>query len=51
LDLNLTKAILQLGRQMWKNLVFTADDWGCWVKAGNLPTGDYDAHFLTAVAM
>ncbi|BCW69959.1 alpha-glucosidase [Arthrobacter sp. NicSoilB8] len=50
--LNLTKAALELRRQLWKNEVFTADDGGSWrVEAGNLLICERNAHFLVAVAM
>jgi alpha-glucosidase len=50
--LNLTKAVLELRRQLWKNEVFTADDGGTWrVEAGNLLICQRNAHFLVAVAM
>lgn len=50
--LNLTKAALELRRQLWKNEVFTADDGGNWrVEAGNLLICERNASFLVAVAM
>lgn len=50
--LNLTKAALELRRQLWKNEVFTADDGGTWrVEAGNLLICERNEHFLVAVAM
>ena len=50
--LNLTKAALELRRQLWKNEVFTADDGGSWrVEPGNLMVCERNAHFLVAVAM
>lgn len=50
--LNLTKAALELRRQLWKNEVFTEDDGGSWrVDAGNLLICERNAHFLVAVAM
>ncbi|SFT96228.1 alpha-amylase family glycosyl hydrolase [Arthrobacter sp. ov118] len=50
--LNLTKAALELRRQLWKNEVFTADDGGSWrVEAGNLLICKRNEHFLVAVAM
>jgi len=50
--LNLTKAALELRRQLWKNEVFTADDGGSWrVEAGNLLICERNEHFLVAVAM
>ncbi|MFE4230345.1 alpha-amylase family glycosyl hydrolase [Arthrobacter sp. NPDC056886] len=50
--LNLTKAALELRRQLWRNEVFTADDGGCWrVEAGNLLVCERNAHFFVAVAM
>jgi alpha-glucosidase len=50
--LNLTKAALELRRQLWKNEVFTADDGGSWrVEAGNLLICERNPRFLVAVAM
>ncbi|SKB88967.1 alpha-glucosidase [Arthrobacter sp. 49Tsu3.1M3] len=50
--LNLTKAALELRRQLWKNEVFNADDGGSWrVEAGNLLICERNEHFLVAVAM
>jgi alpha-glucosidase len=50
--LNLTKAALDLRRQLWKNEVFTEDDGGTWrVEAGNLLICERNEHFLVAVAM
>ncbi|PVZ53686.1 alpha-amylase family glycosyl hydrolase [Arthrobacter sp. H-02-3] len=50
--LNLTKAALELRRQLWNNEVFTADDGGSWrVEAGNLLICERNEHFLVAVAM
>jgi len=50
--LNLTKAALELRRQLWNNEVFTADDVGVWrVEAGILLTCARNAHFPVAVAM
>ncbi|WP_018773929.1 hypothetical protein [Arthrobacter sp. 131MFCol6.1] len=50
--LNLTKAALELRRQLWKNKVFTADDGGPWHdEAGNLLICERNEHFLVAVAM
>jgi alpha-glucosidase len=50
--LNLTKAALELRRQLWKNEVFTADDGGKWrMAAGNLLVCERNEHFLVAVAM
>ena len=48
----MTKAALELRRQLWKNEVFTADDGGTWrVEAGNLLICERNEHFLVAVAM
>ncbi|MFF2245904.1 alpha-amylase family glycosyl hydrolase [Arthrobacter sp. NPDC058130] len=48
----LTKAALELRRQLWKNEVFTADDGCSWrVEAGNLLICERNEHFLVAVAM
>ncbi|MCI9872758.1 alpha-amylase family glycosyl hydrolase [Arthrobacter humicola] len=50
--LNLTKAALELRRQLWKNEVFAPDDGGKWrVEAGNLLICERNEHFLVAVAM
>lgn len=50
--LNLTKAALELRRQLWKNEIFTADDGGTWrVEAGHLLICERNEHFLVAVAM
>lgn len=50
--LNLTKAALELRRQLWKNEVFTEDDGGSWrVEAGNLLICERNEHFLVVVAM
>ncbi|AXJ10211.1 hypothetical protein CFN17_11695 [Arthrobacter sp. PM3] len=50
--LSLTKAALELRRQLWKNEVFTADDGGIWrVKAGNLLICERNEHFHVAVAI
>jgi alpha-glucosidase len=50
--LNLTKAALELRRQLWKNEVFTEDDGGTWrVEGGNLLICERNEHFLVAVAM
>ncbi|AXJ10212.1 alpha-amylase family glycosyl hydrolase [Arthrobacter sp. PM3] len=50
--LNLTKAALELRRQLWKNEVFTTDDGGTWrVEPGNLLICERNEHFLVAVAM
>ena len=50
--LNLTRAALELRRQLWKTEVFTADDGGSWrVEPGNLLVCERSEHFLVAVAM
>ncbi|MDF9751582.1 alpha-amylase family glycosyl hydrolase [Arthrobacter sp. ES3-54] len=50
--LHLTKAALELRRQLWKNEVFTTDDGGSWrVDTGNLLICERSEHFLVAVAM
>jgi alpha-glucosidase len=50
--LTLTKAALELRRQLWKNEIFTADDGGSWrVEAGNLLICERNPNFLVAVAM
>lgn len=51
-SLNLTKRVLDLRRQQWKNGIFTTDDGGSSrVEAGNLLICERNERFPVAVAM